>query len=376
MHSSALRALRVSSPLLLVHHLHFYPVLHTTTMERSQALLSAAPRGTWSQSTSSAFSPHANPDEDWTQISDLAERRRIQNRIAQRNYRKKLKRRLEDLERKAGSDSASSNLQEQNQPSKKTPKTKTTTATSTSTSTRSRTKQQQQQQQRAPSTRQHAHDLSSSSPYDPYPPSMFSQQCTRQLSTSPPPVFAYPPPSYPPLDGYLQPVYIPVVPGTPHHYIPNSYNDLAWNASEHQHSASVLPPSSSSSSSLTVPGGLPPDSMKGHTHDGSPHLHHHTGHGPFSHESTTEDAFGPFSIGYPPIPSLDWYSSSSSSPSSSSSSERTRSVSDVPTLAFPIVGNGGPPSSSPPSPSETSLIAYPLTPDSDQRFAGGSSPFV
>ncbi|KAK9419180.1 hypothetical protein SUNI508_01157 [Seiridium unicorne] len=51
--------------------------------------------------TSSAFASSANPTEDWAKISDLAERRRIQNRIGQRNYRKKLKRRLEDLERRA-----------------------------------------------------------------------------------------------------------------------------------------------------------------------------------------------------------------------------------------------------------------------------------
>jgi hypothetical protein len=36
---------------------------------------------------SSAFCANAKPDENWTLISDTGERRKIQNRISQRNYR-------------------------------------------------------------------------------------------------------------------------------------------------------------------------------------------------------------------------------------------------------------------------------------------------
>ncbi|KAK7713937.1 hypothetical protein SLS57_007224 [Botryosphaeria dothidea] len=48
----------------------------------------------------SSTTEHLAPEDDWRQIEDLAEKKKAQNRIAQRAYRRNVKRRINELEQK------------------------------------------------------------------------------------------------------------------------------------------------------------------------------------------------------------------------------------------------------------------------------------
>jgi hypothetical protein len=212
-----------------------------------QQYATAAPTTTRYSGTSSAFSASANPNEDWTKISDLAERRRIQNRIAQRNYRKKLKRRLEDLERRAASSSAS-------------PEQKPAELQPPQTSPR----------QEFPSP------ASSDSSYTTPPEDrMFSHQYTRQLSTSPPPfsVASYSS-TYPAPDAiaYSMP-----------YATTSSYHTIPTTLTPEMPSYAYLPPPYSSAYPTTLPSRVP--SMKS--------------------EYYAEEDLSPFGVGYAAIGGIE-----------------------------------------------------------------------